>query len=279
MLDVVVAAQLWVLLVIPLGVLAASDAAHMGRRGWLVALIVLIVLAPISARFEPLVTEIQNVLNPGCGVEFCGLEFGSQSQNFYLALWTMALIPVPLAALVYTFVPARDASPIQLSATTGRRRLIVIGAIVGAVVMGALGYLVTSDFIFTHFSSGTVAHIQFVNAVSQTLDQVWFMLLNALPVAVASVALARAVRAGQHAWLAGWCAIILLALLAANLFALSAAALVAFGSVQARGLMDYQPQLQVISAVVPIVILLLALIYALTTMRPVRTQMAALAAG
>lgn len=277
-LYVVVAAQLWVLLVIPLGVLAASDAAHVGRRGWLVALIVLIVLAPIAARFDPLVTGIQRVLDPGCG-DLCGLELGSQSHNLYLALWTVALIPVPLAALIYTLMPARDTSHIRLGATIGWRRLIVILAIIGAVMMGALGYLANSDFIFTHFSSGTPNHIVFVGYLSQLLDEIWFTLLDALPVAVACLALARVARAGQRAWLAGWCSIIVLALLAANLTALSGAALVAFGSVLARELMDYQPQLQVISAVVPVVVLLLALIYALTTLRPVRTQMAALAAG
>ena len=103
----------------------------------------------------------------------------------------------------------------------------------------------------------------------------------------AIVALAVAVMLLAAWWMAparlvrqpGWIAVIVLAMLAANLYALEATVLLfSRNSVVARGLASLQPQMQSIGAVVPVVVLLVALIYALTVLRG-RAQAAALAAS
>lgn len=265
-LNLVVAAQLWVLLVVPLGVLVASDAGHARRRGWLATISALTVLAPIAARFDSLVAEMQDLFSSNPCLA-CTLGSGGQSQFLSLAGWTAALLPVPLAALIYSLTLGGRAAgaPAALGEGSGMRRVIVVFAILGIVVMAALGFLANSDFIVTHFSSGTPAHILFIGAMWMLLYQVWLVLLDALPVAVATLALAHAIRTNRRGWLAGWIAILALAMLVANLFALAATALLFTpNSAWAPGLADVQPQLQDISAVVPVVVLLVALIYALT---------------
>lgn len=257
------------LLVVPLGVLAAVDAARLGRHAWFAALVALLVIAPIAARLEPLAATVQNLVNPACP---CGSDLGEQSRLVFLAGQMAALLPIPLATLIYSVMPEGRAAHAPVGLGRGTRRLIILCAVIGFVVMGALGYLVNSDFILTHFGSGTVAHIMFVGALRQLLDQVWFALLDALMVAVASLALAHAVATGRHEWRAGWIAIVVLAMVTANFFVLATSTWLPLPITER--LAPYQPQLQDISAAMPGVVMLLALVYA-ATMRPPRAQLQA----
>lgn len=278
MLNLVEGAQLWVLLVIPLGVLAGGDAAHIGRRSWLSIFIALIVLAPIAAQIEPLTNNVQYLLAPSCSSGPCALDPGDLAQLLFWPSWAGALLLIPLAALLYTVTSTRIAShtPADASGAPGapgagrsERHLIAVCAVIGLVVMSVLGYLANSDFILMRFGSGTLGHILYVGQLQIVLRTVWFTLLNALPVTVASLAMMHAARAGRHGWLAGWIAVVVLAMLAANLFALVAAVQDFSAAASSQGgSIAFQQQIQDASIVTPVVVLLAALLYALTTMRP-----------
>lgn len=290
--GLMVVAQLWVLLVIPLGVLAASDAARMGRHGLLEAFIVLLVLAPFAASVDVLATDIQHLLNPTCG--FC--VFGAPS--LFQAGLAAAFLPIPLVALISTVAPARKAPQFQADgsdelgadrahADAGQgeqrvRRVITVWAIIGLVVLGALSYLGNSDFIMMRFGSGTIEHIEFVGDLRSLVYGLWFALHNALPVAVVSLAMISAARAGRRGWLAAWIVVGALAMLATNLLGLITTLLAFTGppSPTDSGLVAFVwqlgssqlAQMQTLSEVVPLVVLLLALLYALILMRPQTRQ-------
>jgi hypothetical protein len=76
-------AQLWVLLIIPLGVLSGSDAARLGRRGWLVAFIALTVVAVAAPRI--------NDLRPFRNPVFLGRRVGCVPVVAFLSLLYIAL--------------------------------------------------------------------------------------------------------------------------------------------------------------------------------------------
>ncbi len=265
-LELAMEAQLW-LLVMPLGVLATSDAARAGRRGWLWLFIALMVVAPFAANIETLSSAIQ----PG------SLQ---SPQPIVLVGWAVAFLLVPLAALIYSLMSAQpvaggvEAAP---NASQGERRTLIISACAGIVVMSVLSYLMNSQFLFslplgTNFFDHTMLIIQ-LQGVARAL---WFTLAP-LPVTVASLALAHAAQTSRRGWLAGWIALIPLALLTADLgspvgIGLIAAVIGARSSEQ----IPFFDQLPVASIVAPAVIMLVALLYALTVMRP-RGRAAAIA--
>lgn len=272
-LNLVVGMQLWVLFVVPLGVLAGSDAAHAGRRGWLVAFIVLTVLAPVGAQLEQLGQQVQQLLAASCPSGPCAPVSGDPSSFPVWAGWVVATLLVPLAALVYTWTSARHAPSTQGGvrgdSDLGERRLLVVYAILGLVVMSVLGVLANSDFLLRQFASGTVAHILYVTSLQGLLYAMWVTLLLALPIAIASLAMADAARADRRVWLISWIALVVLAVLVAQLLALVATVQdFATGLTPLGWVVTFQQQMEVASVVAPLVVLAVALIYALSMMRP-----------
>ena len=285
-LGVVLGFQLWVLAVIPLGVLAASEAARAGRRGWLALFIALLVLAPIAAWIMPLGASVQILLfaspcpsGGGCpGVSIGAPPFVTQVG------WAVAFLPIPIAALVYSFTSARNvAGRAAAEADQGERRALSVWAIVGIVVMGALGYLATTGILFRLLGQGSPAQVEKIFESGFMLSAVWIA-LTALPVAVASAALAHAARTGRWGWLAGWIALTALALLSAgpeiwlrmlnpmmDAYILNnpwiGAILPAPNSVAAIA-PGIPPAQYMVSVVAPVVIMLVALLYARFVMGP-----------
>jgi hypothetical protein len=276
-LGVVFGLQLWVLLVIPLGVLAASDAARAGRRGWLALFIALIVLAPFAASIDPLTNNIQILFSPPClpGAACPSGPYGA-SQLVTLAGWAVAFLPVPIATLVYSLTSARSAAGLAAAeANRGERRTLIMCAVAGIVVMSALGYLGTTHFLFFQFGRGSFAQVVAIHNLHNVLFTVW-VALAALPVAIASAAMAHAAQTGRRGWLTGWIALIALALLTADIGSLWGEILI----LEATGATSGQIPIEqsAVSIVAPAVIMLVALIYALTVMRP-EPRAAALAAA
>jgi hypothetical protein len=267
--------QLWVLLVIPLGVLAASDAAQVGLRGWLAAFIALIVLAAIAPYIEVLSATAQNVLAPRCAPDPCYPDLGEQSRLMIVAPWIGAFLPVPLASLIYTYTSARGMPRDQPNTDRGELRLMVVCAVIGFVIMGALGYLAKSSFLEEHLGYGSVAQIMFVGNLNASLSNVWNLLLLPLPVAVSSLAMVDGARMGRRVWVAGWIVLAVLAVLVANLDSLLFVTATISDIPSYGWLVGLLPQLQDAGAVAPVVVMLVALLYAFTT-RP-RQRAAALA--
>ncbi len=266
--------QLWVLLVIPLGVLAASDAARTGRRGWLALFIVLIILAPVAPWINSLINNIQVLLAGPCFLNGACSSGGAPWLVTQVG-WGVAFLPVPIAALVYSFMSARSAAgPAATEAGQGERRALIVCALVAIAVMSALGYLGISGFLIYQFGS----RAQRLVGVSLQGEALTIgLMLAALPVAIASMAMAHAAQTSRPGWLAGWIALIPLALLTADLGSLWGWSLIAaLNGAQTSDQIPYFQQLRVVSIVAPVVIMLVALIYALTVMRP-RSRAAALA--
>lgn len=276
-LALVVGLQPWVLLVIPLGVLAASAAARAGRNGWVALFIALIVLAPFAAWLGPLLNNISLIFIPICyGGSACPNPFQAP-ELAQLAGWAVAFLGVPLAALVYSVLVAQDA-PASVEVSQGERRTLIICAIAGVVVMSALGYLGNVAWSPPLFGNGSLNQVVTAINTVTVLDSIWIALFT-LPVAVASLALAHAAWTGRRGWLAGWSALAVFALLTANLGSLWGIFLI----LQATGTLQSSEQqlillpYQIASIVGPAVIMLVALVYALTVMRPPRQRAAAVA--
>ncbi len=71
----------------------------------------------------------------------------------------VAFLPVPIAALVYSLTAARSApEPAAADANQRERRTIIVSAIVGIVIMTALGYLGNSNFLFFQFAHQSLAN-------------------------------------------------------------------------------------------------------------------------
>ncbi len=217
-LGVVLALQLWVLAVIPLGVLAASDAARAGRRGWLALFIALLVLAPIAFWINSLTNSVTILLfaSPCASNTDCpGISIGTPAF-ITQAGWAVAFLLVPLAALVYSLTSPRSAAGLAAAeAGQGERRALSVWAIVGIVVMSALGYLATAHVLYRLFGNGSPLQVEKILELQLMLPGVWIA-LAALPVAITSAALAHAARTGRWGWLASWIALAALALLSAG---------------------------------------------------------------
>ncbi|HEX9037894.1 MAG TPA: hypothetical protein VF808_12990 [Ktedonobacterales bacterium] len=274
--------QIWVLPLIPLGVLAASDAARAGRRGWLALFIALIVLVPFAAWIGNLTNNIAAALTPPCINDSACLSGPVSAPEILQQVgWVVAFLPIPIAALVYSFTAARSATgPAFAEARQGEARALIVWAIAGVVIMTALGYLGTPEWSSSPLASWFGGHGAFgrtlvIFNLLGVLNTLWYA-LAALPVAVVSVALAHAARTGRRGWLAGWIALATLALLTADIGnpwgeSAIAAVLRAHSSDQ----IPYFTQLTVIGIVAPAVIMLVALVYGLTVMRPPQQRQAA----
>jgi hypothetical protein len=283
-LALVVGLQPWVLLVIPLGVLAASAAARAGQRGWLALFIALIVLAPFAAWLGPLSNNISLIFIPPCFGGSACLDPYQAPEIAKLAGWAVAFLGVPLAALVYSLTAARSAAqPTSMEASQGERRALIVCAIVGLVIVSALGYLGNLQWSFPSLAAWFGGHGSFgqtavIFAVLSVLFTFW-VALAALPVAVVSLALAHAARTGRRSWLAGWSALAALAWFTAALGSFWGGALIlmANGAMQSNEQQLILQPYQIVSVVGPAVIMLAALVYALTVMRPPPQRAAALA--
>ncbi|HEU0026905.1 MAG TPA: hypothetical protein VFQ25_07290 [Ktedonobacterales bacterium] len=286
-LGMVLGLQLWVLPVVPLGILAASDAARAGRRGWLALFIALLVLAPIAFWLNSLAFSIQILLfaSPcGSGADCPGVSLGI-APFVTQAGWAVAFLSIPIAALVYSLTSARSvAERVEAAeASQGERRALSLWAIVGIVVMSALGYLATAHVLYRLFGNGSPLQVEKFLELQLMLPVVWSA-LAALPVAIASAALAHAARTGRWGWLAGWIALAALALLSTSpeiklrmINPMMDAYIlnnpwIAFFFPEPTGAITITPLIPpaqyIISIVAPVVIMLVALIYALTVMRP-----------
>ncbi len=265
------------LFVIPLGVLAASDAARVGRRGWLALFIALIIIAPFAAWINALTNNIQNALFMSCQSDVCSTAGPVGAPWLVTQIgWVVAFLPVPIAALAYSFLPAQNPAALALAeGAKGGRRTLIVCAIAGIALMSALGYLGAARYLLVLFGRGSFTQIMAVVTLQSLLYTLWIM-LAAAPVAIASVALAHSAQEGRRAWLAGWIALVLLALLTANLGSSWAFILI----LHAEGVMSGSIPNQLITAgvVAPVAIMLIALIYALVVMRP-EPQAGALAAA
>ncbi len=194
--NLTLGAQLWVLLVIPLGVLAGSDAARLGRRGWLAAFSALTVLAVVAPRVDQLADTIHYLLSPPNAPSL--FSSGWLYSFIFRAELIVAFLPVPLAALIYAVMPAQSVARAQSGTCRGTRRLIVVGAVIGLIVMGVLGPLGNFPILAAHAGPSTLEQIVHLGDVRQLLFTVWVMLLDALPVAIASLAMVDAARAGRR---------------------------------------------------------------------------------
>jgi hypothetical protein len=264
--------QLWVALVIPLGVLAASDAARAGRRGWLALLIALLVIAPIAFWIGPLIFYLPLSLIPPCLPNAaCPPGPRGAAPLVVPAGWTVTFLPVPLAALVYSLTSARSAAEYAPAATEtdqSERRALIICAIAGIVVMSALDYPKASQFLFVQFGLSSLPTIAAV-ANRQILLLTLWPALAALPVAIASMAMAHAAQTGRRGWLAGWIALIPLALLSASLGFPGTESLI-LAATGIISLIPFEAQFLAVSIAAPVASMLVALLYALTVMRPRR---------
>lgn len=285
-LGVVLALQLWVLLVIPLGVLAASDAARAGRRGWMALFIALLVIAPIAAWINSLTASVQILLfaTPCASNADCpGISTGT-APFVTQAGWAVAFLLVPLAALVYSLTSAGSAAGRATAGVSqGERRALIVWAIVGIVIMSALGYLATAHVLFQLFGNGLPLQMEKLLELQLMLPVVWIA-LAALPVAIASAALAHAAQTGRWGWLASWIALTALALLSAGPeiqlrmsipwmdgYILNNPWLGFFiteptGAITSTA--GVPAEQYIVSIVAPVAIMLVALIYALIVMRP-----------
>ncbi len=271
-LGVVVGLQLWVLFVIPLGVLVASDAALVGRRGWLALFIALIIIAPFAAWINTLTNNIQYLLSQyllsiSCQFDVCSpaVPVGAPWQVTQVG-WAVAFLPVPIAALVYSFRSAQNlAALVPAEGAKGARRTLIICSIAGIALMSALGFLGTAGYLQVLFSRGSITQALMIASLRSVLSILWTVLF-ALPVAIASAALAHSAQTGRRAWLAGWITLVPLMLLTANLGSFWGAILI----LRAEGVTSGSIPTQVVTAgiVAPVAVMLLALIYALVVMRP-----------
>ncbi|HEX8981766.1 MAG TPA: hypothetical protein VF792_03270 [Ktedonobacterales bacterium] len=258
-------------MIIPLGVLAASDAARACRRGWRALFITLIILAPIAAWFYPLAGNLQILFtlysSPCNGSATCTpIQYGTPLLVTQIG-WAVAYLPIPIAALVYSLAPAQSATASAATeADQGERRALIVWAIVGIVVMSALGYLATSPFLFLQFGNGSPERMEMILPLRMMLNTVW-VALAALPVAIVSMALAHAAETGRRGWLVGWIALAALTLLTASpVFPLAmhepwteSFILAALGGAGQQAPDDLYIK---VSIVAPVVIMLVALIYA-----------------
>ncbi|MDE3231069.1 MAG: hypothetical protein KGO05_14420 [Chloroflexota bacterium] len=270
--------QLWVLLIVPLGVLAASDAARAGRRGWLAVLIALIVLAPFAAWINTLTNTVGALLAGPClpNADCPSGPFGAPMWVIQ-AGWVVAFLPVPIAALVYSLTVARSA-PAPSDASPREQRTLIVSAIVGIVVMTALGYLGASDYMLPLFGPLSIANAEMALNLDILLGSLW-LTLAALPVAIASMALAHAAWTRSRGWVTGWIALAVLALLTVDIGSMAGFSLIAtMTGAHSSDQMPYLQLLQVISIVAPAVIMLMALVYALAVERPRPTAVALAAA-
>lgn len=263
----VIGLQLWVLFVIPLGVLVASDAALVGRRGWLALFIALIIIAPFAAWINTLTNNIQYLFSMSCQFDVCS-PAGTVGMPWQVTQvgWAVAFLSVPIAALVYSFLSAQNpASLVSAEGAKGGRRTLIICAIAGIALMSALGYLGTARYLMVLFSRGSITQELMIASLQSMLFILWIVLF-ALPVAIASAALAHSAQAGRRAWLAGWIMLVPLALLTANLGSFWGAILI----LHAEGVTSGSIPTQVVTTgiVAPVAVMLIALIYALVVMRP-----------
>lgn len=262
--------QLWVLLIVPLGVLAASDAARAGRRGWLTLLIALLVIAPFAAWLGTLVNNVGGLLAGPC-LPNADCPSGSFEAPWQViqAGWVVAFLPIPIATLVYSLASTRSAArPTATGASQSEWRTLVVWAIGGIVIMGALGYLGTSNFLFGQLAHRSLADAEIAQNLQVVLSSLW-LTLAALPVAVASAAMEHAARTRHRVWLAGWIALIALALLTADLGSLFGLALIStITGAHSSDQMPYFQSLSVVSVVAPVAIMLVALVYAHAVQRP-----------
>lgn len=256
--------QLWILLIVPLGVLAASDAARAGSRGWLALFIALLVIAPFAAWISTLTNNIEVLLAGPCLPDAAcpSGPFGAP-WPVTQAGWVVAFLPIPIAALVYFLTAARGApEPAAAEANQRERRTIFVSAIAGIVVMSALRYLGTSNFLFFQFAHLSIVSAEMALNAQNVLFALW-LTLAALPVAIASVALAHAAQTSRRGWVVGWIALIVLALLTADLGSMVTWGLIAsVTGAQSSDQMPYLQSLRVISIAVPAAIMLVALVYA-----------------
>lgn len=267
--------QAWVLLLIPLGVLAASDAGRAGRRGWLALFAALLVIAPLGAWSAQLTDAIQNLLIGPCvnGGPACAAGSPDAPDIITQAAWIVAFLPIPIAALSYTFAPAtRVARQTAADFSQGERRALIVWSVIGAIVMAALGYLGTTQWSFESlvalFGYGSFEQTATIFNIQGALSTFLFV-LAALPVAVASMALAHAAQTARRGWLAGWIALAVLTLLTLDLGTLWGVTLIgAMTGAQSSDQMPFLAPMLVISIVTPVVVMLVALVYALVVMRP-----------
>jgi hypothetical protein len=262
--------QLWVLLIVPLGVLAASDAARAWRTGWLALFIALLIIAPFAAWIGTLVNNVGNLFAGPC-LPNANCSSGSIEAPLWViqAGWIVAFLPIPIATLVYSLTATRSAArPAATGVNQSEWRTLVVWAITGMVLMSALGYLGTSNFLFSQLAHRSFEDAEIALNLQNLLFTLWFT-LAALPVAIASAAMAHAARTGSRGWLASWIALITLALLTADLGSLFGwSAIAAVTGAHSSDQMPYLQTLRVISVVAPVVIMLVALVYANAVQRP-----------
>jgi hypothetical protein len=285
--DLVVALQLWTLLVIPLGVLVASEAARARRSGWLGLLVALLVLAPVAFWFGPLVADVQNlpaVLHPS------GQVIGySSSPTITDVGQAIGLLSLPVAALIASFMPFMSsasgsspsvatsqhatAAPTSAEAGRGELRTLIGGALVSLVVMSVLGYLGNTDSLAQYAMShpapgqgpfGDPSGAFFAQGLANTL---WTPLV-ALPVAVVSLALAHAAQTGRHGWLAVWIGLLVVVVLATATGAFRYTGLIYLVAASFDLHVPTLQQIELVSLGAPALIMLVALVYALTAQRP-----------
>jgi hypothetical protein len=271
--------QIWALLVVPLGVLAAYNAAQASLRGWRAFFIALLVLAPLFAAAQSLVGTFAQTLTPVCIPPCSPGPFGPGPWNLsdfalYVS-YALAFFPIPLAALAYTFVAPQARLDAVGTVSLSVRRWLITGAMIALVIMPGLDYLGNSNLIFgfvaAHASPGPGAFtaVSYAFNLQHLLSALW-VALAALPTAVASLALVSAVQTGRRLWTIGWAALAVLALLATSsnsffsTFIIFDAARLAIPSLATPSVQAFLT----LGGVIPALIMLLAIVYALMVMRP-----------
>jgi hypothetical protein len=263
--------SLWILVVIPLGVLAGSAAARQGQRRWRAVFVALTVLAAIAPSVAVLLSTVHDLFIPPSIPTVHGVPIlpttpaldttgALWSPIFTWVEWIAALLLVPAAALAYTLAPSRSAP----GADMGRRgqRLILVGAICSLIIVAALGPTAIRPIPVlpsdpraqqTVFTAYTLLHI------------LWTMLSVAVPVAIASLALADAAWAGRRTWSVSLIVLGVVAVLATNLFTVVSVALDVF-AVDLHGQpLPFGPLFDILEVGAPLALLLGAAAYALAT--------------
>ncbi len=260
-------------MVIPLGILAASDSARAGRHGWQAIFIALIVLAPIAEWIYPLASYVQVLFFPPCdSANYLACQPFSfmQPQMVTHLSWAVACLPIPIAALVYSLLSVQHpAGQATSEAGRGERRALIVCAIVGIVVMSVLGYMANAPV--EPIQEGSPESVVKLVQLHALIFAVW-LVLAALPVARTSMALAHAARVGRRRWLAGWIPLVALALLTGGIgfdLVIFGQQMNAFVHAAIGGSINQvTAMIHAVSSVAPAVVMLVALIYAVVVMRP-----------
>jgi uncharacterized membrane protein len=169
-----------------------------------------------------LINAIYYLLSP----HYALISLGSLALFIGATEWTVALLSIPLAAVVYAFTPDPSAARDQSDTSRGTRRLIVVGAIISLVVLGVTGAIATFPILESHVGPLTADQISYLGYVRFLLSTVWGTLLDALPVAIATLAMVDAARAGRRAWVTGLIVLAVLDVLVAGLSAVVAIVLI-----------------------------------------------------